>query len=177
MSRKRKTTLRCPDCGRPAWLVGGNAIYPRRPELHSKFFWRCVPCDSYVGCHPGTTKPLGRLANEPLRKARMRLHAMLDPLWRSGAMRRNDAYAMLAEGLGIAKQNCHVGMFDLTTCEASITFLENRARMLSAAFRSETSHGSDKDGTANAAQAVGRNATVSTTQQSAELGEKSSGSR
>lgn len=106
----------CPYCSRPALLVGGKAIYPHRPDLYEKQFYQCAPCGAYVGCHPGTTKPLGRLANAELRQAKMEAHAAFDPVWKEGGKRRSDAYAGLAKQLGISKDDCHIGMFDVELC-------------------------------------------------------------
>lgn len=110
--------LLCPYCGNKTQLVGGLTIYPHRPDLYKKQFYQCAPCDAYVGCHPGTTKPLGRLADAELRKAKMAAHAAFDPLWRNGARakRRKAAYAWLAEQLGIDAKQCHIGMLDVATC-------------------------------------------------------------
>lgn len=117
----------CPHCDRQARLVDALVVYPRRIDFAGRWYWLCDPCDAYVGCHKGTTTPLGRLANAELRKARQRVHKAFDPLWKSGRMKRSDAYAMLAKRLSIAKQNCHVGMFDLPTCEAAINVLSERS--------------------------------------------------
>ena len=51
------------------------------------------------------------------------MHAALDPLWKSGRMKRSAAYAALAKALAIAPQNCHVGMFDVRMCEAACAAL------------------------------------------------------
>lgn len=109
--------MHCPYCCGEAELVTGQAIYPHRPDLAHKRFYRCHSCDAYVGCHPGTTKPLGRLANASLRQAKQRAHKSFDPLWKTGRMKRGQAYAWLAQQLGIPKQDCHIGMFDEDTCE------------------------------------------------------------
>jgi hypothetical protein len=69
-----------------------------------------------VGCHKGTTLPLGRLANAELRKAKMDAHAAFDPMWRNGAMSRGRAYGWLAKQLGIDKKRCHIGYFSLEEC-------------------------------------------------------------
>jgi hypothetical protein len=66
---------------------------------------------------------LGRLANAELRAAKQSVHYALDPLWKSGEMKRSAAYAMLAEALQLAPQNCHIGMFDVQTCEAAVVAL------------------------------------------------------
>lgn len=106
----------CPYCGNSTALVRGSAIYPRIPELAAKWFYLCRPCDAYVGCHPGTTHPLGSLANAELRSARRRAHGAFDPIWHRGEMTRRDAYQWLATELNLSVCDCHIGMFDLETC-------------------------------------------------------------
>jgi len=59
-------TIICNYCGNNAEMVSGDAIYPHRPDLYHRKFYRCQPCGAYVGCHEGTDKPLGRLANAEL---------------------------------------------------------------------------------------------------------------
>jgi hypothetical protein len=118
----------CPYCNSAALLVGGDAIYPHRPDLRQLKFWQCAPCDAYVGCHkPGAnvdgvrsdgTIPLGRLANAELRKAKQGAHAAFDPLWRNGWFNsRRAAYAWLGNVLGISDEECHIGMFDIAQCK------------------------------------------------------------
>lgn len=122
---------RCDYCDRPAELVTGADIYPHRPDLFVKKFWRCGPCKAWVGCHPPAqrngkggigdgTVPLGRLANAELRVAKHRAHEAFDPIWKSRQMTRRQAYAWLAEKLGISFANCHIGMFDVDACNAVI---------------------------------------------------------
>lgn len=115
-------TVQCPYCGAAAPLVTGADVYPHRRDLHEIFLYRCTPCDAWVGCHRGTTRPLGRLANAELRRAKQAAHAAFDPLWRHRAgirtarMPRAKAYAWLARELGIEAADCHIGMFDVATC-------------------------------------------------------------
>lgn len=109
-------TLTCPYCGGPAALVDGRVVYPHRPDLADQRFWRCAPCDAYVGCHRGTTRPMGRLADASLRDAKMRAHAAFDRLWQLSGMTRKDAYRWLARALGISTVGCHIGEFDLAMC-------------------------------------------------------------
>lgn len=106
----------CDYCGQPAPLVTGADVYPGLPALARRRFYKCDPCHAWVGCHPGTIKPLGRLANAPLRRARVKAHDRFDRLWRGGRMKRTDAYAWLAEQLGIKPEDCHIGMFDAAAC-------------------------------------------------------------
>lgn len=112
----------CPYCSKPAQLVTGAVIYAHRPDLHHLKFWQCRPCDAYVGCHKAGngygdgSRPLGRLANAELRAAKSRAHAAFDPMWKDGGMPRGKAYAWLARQLGIPKEQCHIGEFDVDTC-------------------------------------------------------------
>lgn len=115
--------VKCGYCHRDAERVGAEKLYPHRRDLLGKWFWDCAPCGAYVGCHPSTTNPLGRLANAELRAAKQSVHRVLDPLWKSGKMKRKEAYALLAKGLNIAPQNCHVGMFDVPTCTAAVAVI------------------------------------------------------
>ena len=119
----------CPYCGAAARLVTGAEVYPHRPDLADKPFYSCEPCDAWVGCHPGTTKPLGRLADAKLRTAKSTVHAFLDPEWETVAPKyrgkaRRDAYARLAHDLGIAPEECHIGMFDLGLCQRAVAALQ-----------------------------------------------------
>lgn len=106
----------CVDCGGRGRLARGVEIYPHRPELMYRAFWVCDNCDAYVGCHPGTTTPMGRMAGPELRAMRQNAHRAFDPLWRSGRFTRSGAYVWLAGRLGIPAQNCHIGYFDAETC-------------------------------------------------------------
>lgn len=106
----------CDYCGNTSESVTGREVYPHRPDLATKPFYRCAPCQAWVGCHPGTAVPLGRLANAELRRAKMAAHAAFDPLWKSGTMSRASAYKALARALGIEPQACHIGMFDVAMC-------------------------------------------------------------
>lgn len=96
-------------------MVLGSKIYPHRPDLHSKKFWECPSCAAYVGCHPGTMRALGAPSDAILRAAKIRAHAAFDPLWKTGRMKRGDAYALLADRLGIPRYRCHIGWMDLYT--------------------------------------------------------------
>jgi hypothetical protein len=93
--------------------------------LAEKRFWLCHPCDAYVGCHPGTTRPLGTPANADLRVLRSRVHAALDPLWKGGRVRRSEAYERLAVAMGIPGEECHVGMFDEARCRDALAAIRS----------------------------------------------------
>lgn len=136
------TKLLCPGCQREAELTDGAEVYPHRLDLSAKKFWICRPCGACVGCHPGTTRPLGMLANAELRRARMLLHnRMLDPLWQTADQydgyapederarkkirrrARERVYKYLANRLGLPREETHTGLFDLETCRRAWTAL------------------------------------------------------
>jgi len=66
------------------------------------------------------TIPLGRLANPELRRLKQAAHHAFDPLWKTGDMDRRDAYAWLAEKMGISVENCHIGMMDEGQCKSVV---------------------------------------------------------
>lgn len=113
----------CDYCGERALLVTGKDIYPHREDLADLNFWRCRPCDAYVGCHKPNigygdgTRPLGRLANAELRAEKSKTHAQLDPIWKLRLMGRREVYLWLAKELDIPVALAHIGMFDVPTCQ------------------------------------------------------------
>lgn len=110
----------CPYCSGEARLTDGSEIYPHRRDLWAKSFYRCQPCNAYVGCHPGTTTPLGTVANAETRRWRNRAHEVFDPLWRSKTVSRSEAYAWLREKLNLSVDECHIAMFTPDQCRAVI---------------------------------------------------------
>lgn len=109
--------MKCDYCNNEVELVGGDVIYPHRPDLYRSKYYYCANDQAWVGCHPGTTKPLGRLANAELRLAKQQAHAVFDPLWRDTGRPRRYLYHWLAIQLGISKDDCHIGMFDVEQCQ------------------------------------------------------------
>lgn len=118
--------LLCAYCQQPTKLVGGDVIYPHRPDLAEKRFYQCEPCVAYVGCHPGTEKPLGRVANAALRAAKMKAHGAFDAIWKGGGMKRGQAYAWLRTKMGLEEDACHIGMFSVEQCEEVIRHCDER---------------------------------------------------
>ena len=119
----------CPYCKSDAELVLGDEIYPHRKDLHHKYFWRCVPCDAYVGCHGLTSKPLGRLANRELRMLKIKAHTTFDLTWKrpTKKMSRSKAYSLLAKKLNIPKSECHIGMFNTEMCNKVIEVCKDKS--------------------------------------------------
>ena len=137
--RRRKLerkVLMCPYCDREAVLVPGVVIYPHRPDLASKRFWRCKPCGAWVRCHDGTERPLGRLADAELRRARQEAHAAFDPLWKrkmerdgvSKTKARGAGYRWLAEQLGMERRRCHIAKMNADECWRVVEVCARRGR-------------------------------------------------
>ena len=81
-------------------LTDGREIYPHRPDLHALPFWICDGCGNNVGCHHKTkdrTRPLGVIATKRIKAIRMAIHAVIDPVWRSGRLSRQDVYSALSK--------------------------------------------------------------------------------
>lgn len=103
-------TIYCTGCNKDvdARLTNGKERYPHRPDLYSLPFWRCDDCGNYVGCHHKTktpTKPLGCIATPEILEARKKIHATLDPLWKSGKARRGYLYGTISKKLGYTYHN------------------------------------------------------------------------
>jgi hypothetical protein len=125
----------CLYCGTPAKLIDSAQIYGGRSFGPAWACGRYPTCDAYVGCHRGTERPLGRLANAELRRAKQAAHAVFDPLWQakmrlsriSKKTARNAAYQWLARELGIPESDCHIGMFDVDACRRVVEICERVA--------------------------------------------------
>jgi len=84
-------------------------------------------CNAYVGTHRGTTKPLGSLANGELRWLRKVCHAAFDPIWRTGRMKRKEAYRWMREALELDEDEAHIAMFDEVKCRRLLAIIDGRS--------------------------------------------------
>ena len=107
----------CPECGKLATLVDSEIVYGH--SYGPIWYCDCVKGSVYVGCHKGTTNPLGTMANARLRYYRKRAHAAFDPLWKgkTATMSRTEAYHWLASRMSISVDECHVALFDEERCK------------------------------------------------------------
>ena len=89
-----------------ALLKTGKDIYPHREGLYSLKFYQCKHCLNYIGTHKGhkvIPRPLGIIPTPKLRKARMHIHCLLDPIWldaKDKKRARGKVYKFLTESLG-----------------------------------------------------------------------------
>lgn len=116
----------CDYCDGEATLVDSSRVYSKSYGP----IWYCEPCGAWVGVHKTadkkglSCKPLGRLANAKLRRAKMHAHEVFDRLWVAKIRgfkwpknkARRAAYAWLAKEMGIAHDECHIGNFDEAQC-------------------------------------------------------------
>lgn len=103
----------CPYCKKEA------VFFRNSTHLYGKDYgpiWMCKDCDAYVGCHRGTSNPLGTLANKELRLWRKKAHQAFDLLWESGLMSRRNAYKFLQHALGLSRKQCHIAKFNVGLC-------------------------------------------------------------
>jgi len=116
----------CPYCNKKTKLVSGKKIYPHRPDLYSRNFYLCKPCEAYVGTHKsqGGKYPLGTPANMETRYYRGKVHESFDVIWRNGQKSRSAAYKWLADQLGIETDICHIAMFDTDTCLKALEIIK-----------------------------------------------------
>lgn len=87
-----------------ARLTNGREIYPHRDDLYVLPFWKCDACGNFVGCHHKTgnpTQPLGCIPTPEIKAYRKKIHAVLDPLWGSGAYGRKEIYKIIAARMGM----------------------------------------------------------------------------
>lgn len=104
----------CPYCKGETILTDSKDIY----SVDYGKIYLCKPCDAYVGCHKGTTKALGRLANKELRHWKKEAHKYFDMIWgEAGGGKRKEVYKHLSTHLGLPTWYTHIGMFSVDTCK------------------------------------------------------------
>lgn len=103
----------------PAQKVYGDAA-ANRLKLWNEWFYQCQNCNARVGCHRGTTRPLGNVANEVLRLKRMETHQVFDAFWQRRGMSRTAAYKWLSEQMKLPEAKTHIGGFEMDQCQQVI---------------------------------------------------------
>lgn len=114
MDRK---TIYCCGCQADVFavLITGKEAYPHRKDLHSLPFWRCPTCLNFVGCHHKTakpTEPLGVISTPELKKAKILIHALADPLWKSGKIKRGHLYSRIKDTIGYNYHTANIKSLD-----------------------------------------------------------------
>ena len=137
--RHKKVTRpeKCPCCGSPVVLRSADGIYKSNPHHVQLYVCSKYPvCDAYVRVIPGTTIPLGTMADKQLRYLRKQAHHYFDQLHTTGIMTKQQAYAWLADVLQLPRQQVHIGYFGDYYCQQVIrqaqkVLRENQYRLVS----------------------------------------------
>jgi len=126
--RELHFTKHCPYCHEtPICLNHKHKMYPYRNDYG--YIWLCPSCKAFVGCHRGTKIPKGFLANKNIRVLRKQAHALFDPIWQEGHMKRRQAYRRLAELLAIEKEEAHISQLSEEQLYKLIRSLQLRYRL------------------------------------------------
>lgn len=104
----------CPYCKGNATLKDNAILYGGRSFGKSYICKNYPKCDTYVGSHKESGKPLGTLADAKLRELRCACHAKIDPMWKDKQQTRKEVYAWLSEKMGV--ENAHIGNFTKDQC-------------------------------------------------------------
>lgn len=118
---KKQPAIKCPYCHSTAILTPARKIYG--PDTKEEWLYVCShypECNSYVGVHKGTKRPMGTLANGDLRNKRIKAHKMFDLIWRSNVMNRKNAYRWMSDKLCIPSEHAHIGCFSEYMCDQLI---------------------------------------------------------
>lgn len=113
----------CRYCGGIVRLVPAESVYGDsavRLGLKGEKLYQCQNCNARVGCHRGTIRPLGDLANEVLRLKRIETHQVFDAYWTEHAMSRTQAYRWLAKKMHLPERKAHIGGFEIHQCQKLI---------------------------------------------------------
>jgi ssDNA-binding Zn-finger/Zn-ribbon topoisomerase 1 len=114
--------MRCQYCGVPAHLRSAEGIYKYGGNDINLYVCSNYPkCDSYVRVHPGTTMPVGILADAKLRALRVKAHQHFGELYKTGLMSKQEAYTWLAFALCLPPSQTHIGYFSEHYCNLVIT--------------------------------------------------------
>ena len=118
----------CRYCGGAVRLVSASKVYgpaaAARLGIERQSFYQCQNCNARVGCHPGSTRPLGNLANEALRMKRMETHHDFDSFWKERGMSRTQAYKWMAKKMRLSEELAHIGGFEIDRCQKLIKLCE-----------------------------------------------------
>ena len=117
----------CRYCGGVIRLEPARKIYGASTDrlgLANEKIYLCQNCNARVGCHKGTNRPLGNVANEVLRLKRRETHLVFDGFWKGIGMSRTQAYKWLANRMDLPEKEAHIGGFEMDQCQQVIELCE-----------------------------------------------------
>lgn len=93
-----RSVMYCPYCGSRTELRSADGIYHDNRDNTMLYVCKNYPrCDTYVRVIPGTTQPMGSLANGHLRAMRTEAHRYFNQLYMKGIMTKTEAYQWLSD--------------------------------------------------------------------------------
>lgn len=95
-----------------ARITSGKHVYPHRKDLYSLQFWICYKCGNFVGCHKSSGLPLGCIPTDEIKKARIHIHNILDPLWKNKLIKRGELYKIIKKKLGYEYHTANIRSID-----------------------------------------------------------------
>lgn len=111
-------------------LCGGKVVFTSNAVIYGKPYgsgkcYLCTQCGAYVGTHaPRPHEAYGILANATMREGKKICHNIFDSMWHT-RKERQDLYEKLAKEMGIPKEECHFGYFNLSQLQQAYTILIN----------------------------------------------------
>jgi len=121
----KKNIVKC-HCGARAMLRPASVVHGDKAKNEYLYICSRYPaCDSYVGVHKKTLKPLGTLADKALRIKRIETHKAFNQLWESGLMKKWQAYKWMEAKFGLNSQQAHIAKFSEYMCNELIALCEN----------------------------------------------------
>ena len=116
-----KDIMYCPYCGGRTEFRSADGIYHDNRDGTMLYVCRNYPrCDTYVRVRPGTTDPIGTLANSRLRALRKEAHRYFNQLFEKGVMTKREAYEWLSQMIGLPMSKTHIGLMGEYYCELVI---------------------------------------------------------
>jgi hypothetical protein len=107
----------CPYCGSKVLFKPGTYVYKKYYTENVYVCSNYPDCNSYVGTHKRTGKPLGRLSNKKLRLLKVQAHLYFDTIWKYKKKKgdkkaRYKGYKWLSKKLNLNFNDTHIGYFD-----------------------------------------------------------------
>lgn len=113
----RDPPSQCDNCQEPLVTITNNHVVYGKNFGEWPMIYLCMSCGAFCGCHPFSVFPLGLMANDETRALRRSLHAMIDPLWKSGGWSRNEVYWLMAGLMGFTQERrFHIGELSYEEC-------------------------------------------------------------
>ena len=116
----KKNIVKC-HCGAQAMKRPASVVHGDRAKGEYLYICSRYPaCDSYVGSHKKSLKPMGTLANKELRAKRIEAHRVFNLMWESGIMEKWQAYKWMAAKFGMHSEQAHIAKFSEYMCNELI---------------------------------------------------------